>query len=92
MGREGARFRQREGPSRVNSRRKADGPDVRDIVVLRDDRVKEVGTDVAVLSLDLGRKVAERDDGRLVWADENRPDEELKVVHPLGLAEGFGFR
>ena len=43
-----------------------------------------------MLGLDLGRKVAESDDGWLVWPDEDRPDEELKVVHPLGLAVSEG--
>jgi hypothetical protein len=61
-------------------------PDVRDIVELSDNVVEDLRADEAVLDQDLGGKVAECDDGRLVGPNEDRSDEKLVVGHPLGVA------
>jgi hypothetical protein len=53
---------------------------MRDIVELCDDGVKQFRTGETILSLYLGRKVAEDNDGRLVGSDEDRSNQELEML------------
>ena len=59
---------------------------MRNVVELSDDIVKELGTDVSVLRLDLRGEVTESDDGGLIGSNEDGSDEEFVVGHPFGVA------
>ena len=59
---------------------------MRHVVELGDDVVQQLGPGKAVLRLDLGRKVAQDNDGRHLGPDEDGADEELKVGEPLVVA------
>lgn len=61
---------------------------MRHVVELGDSIVEELGASEAVLRLDLGAEVAEDDDGRLLLAEEDGADEELKVAEPVVVAAG----
>lgn len=72
-------------PKRADSNVRA--PDMRDIVELSNDVVKQFRSDITVLGLDLRREVAKGNDGRLVGSDKDRTNEKFVMGHPFGVAE-----
>jgi hypothetical protein len=65
-------------------------PDVRYIVELGNDGVKEFWSSKSALRLDLGTEMSQDDDGRHIRSYQDRSYQELEVREPFGIAVELG--